>query len=193
MDKLIVDYVSTTDVLEKNMILAKIIEGMEQSINYFVLKYSNIQMDKEDIKSELLIVLYKCCDNFNINLNISFKTYISKCFDQKCLNLYRDSRNEKKAFKDEKGEVLYNISLDGLRENGDVFEVIAICSEYEDVEIKLLLESMNLESDERVICEGYIKGFSKGEIAIKLGVSNGTITYKTKKLQNKFENIIYFG
>lgn len=190
MENLINEYKKLSGY-EKNRVLSEIIKNVENNIDYFLIKYKNIGIDSEDLKSELLIETYKACDRYISSKEISFKTYLSKCLNNKCLKIYRDSRSSKRVLKND-NEVIYNVSIDKLKEECECLELSCKCTEYEEVEIKMLLDYLDLDKDEKIICNGYIEGYSKSEIACLLKVSNGTVTYKTKKIREKLKKELKF-
>lgn len=186
LQTIINEYKNTLGNYERNILVAEAIGGVENTIKYFTLKYSNLPMDKEDLRAELLIVVYTAMDKYEDNLGCEFKTYVSRCMEQKCNKLYRDLTREKRAVKNEEGELVYSVSYDELLENGtSVGEAEGSYGDYDSVEINLLLDKLNLSTDERLICEAFTKGLKPKEIADKLGLSPAMVTYNTKKIRSK--------
>ena len=190
---LVMDYRNCEDKLDKNILLSEIIEECENTLRYFTLKYKNIPMDSEDLRAEMLTEIYICCDKYNEGLGCEFKTYLSSCLERKCCKIYRDSTRQKRMVKNQDGEILYSVSYDEMLENGaSVGEAEGTTGDYTDVEIKMLLDKLNLPKDERLICEGFARGLQPKEMASILGLSPAMITYKTKKIRTKMQISLNF-
>ena len=182
------NYQTSTNNYERNLLVAEAIENCENTIRYFTLKYRNLPIDSEDLRAELLIVIYKAMDKYREDLGCEFKTYLSRCMEQKCNKLYRDLTRDKRAVKNEEGEIVYSVSYEEMLENGaSVEEAEGSCGDYELVEISMLLDSLDLAKEERLICEDFAKGLKPKEIADKLGLSPAMITYKVKKIRAKMQ------
>lgn len=180
------DYKEAKTNYEKNILVAEIITGCENTLKYFTIKYNNIPLDTEDLRGELLVVLFKALDKYTDGLGCEFKTYLSRCIEQKCNKLYRDLSRDKRAVKNDNGEIVYAVSYDELLENGtSVGEAEGSYGDYSTIEVNALLDTLNLATEERLICEEFAKGLKPKEIADKLGISPAMITYKTKKIRSK--------
>lgn len=191
LNSLIRSYRNTTDLYTKNIFLSEVISSLEQTIKYFLMKYANIDIDQEDLRAELRIEIYRSIDDFDKELGVSFKTFISRCFENRCNNILRDSLRDKRVAKNEVGEVLKAVSYEYLLGEGiDVAE--GVCGDYGDVEIMMLLDSLDLPDRDKAICEGFIRGLRPIEIAEKLGVAPATITYRTKKIRSVLANSYNF-
>lgn len=193
IEKLITNYKKTTQNYEKNIILAEIISEIENTLKYFCMKYKNIPLDGEDLRAEMLQELYKSIDEYSIEVNCEFRTYLSSRLENKCNKLYRDLTRLKRVRKDEDGEIIHAVSYDGLLEEGiDVAEAEGSYNEYSEVEIRMFLDKLDLADEEKLICEGYIDGLKPSEIGKNLGISPAMITYKTKKIRYKMQLSLNF-
>lgn len=195
LQQLINNYRITDNEFERQESMAQIIAECEQTMTYFGMQYSNLPIDREDIRAELLIVLVKCVGDYESEFG-QFKTYFSKCCKSRLNNLHRDLKRQKRNAVNEEGEFLYPISYEELVENGynakGYEEYEGTVNSYEDIEIMMLLDSLDLAEHERLICEGFAKGLKSVEIAERLSVTPAMVTYHLKRIRQKFEaNLIF--
>ena len=188
LETLINIYNTTENKLDSNEVLSNIVTECEGTIKYFTMKYSNIPMDAEDLRSEILQVIYKTVESYDASMGYEYKTYLSRSVETRCNHLYRDLTRQKRAKKNEDGEVIHELSYEALLEDGvTVTEIESSYNEYSDVEIKMVLNSIGLTKEERLICEKFAGGLKSKEVGDSMGISPAMITYKVKKIRYKMQ------
>lgn len=186
MNKLIEVYKSAKSTFEKNTALSDILVAVEPTIKYFTIKYRNLPIDEADLRAELLMELCTAVDGYNSEVGVEFKTYLSRCFEFKCNKMYRDCTRKKRSILNEDGEYVHDLSYEGLLESGSgIYEAEGSVGDYSEVEVRLMLEKLNLDNEERMICEEFARGLTPSEVGRMLGISPSMITYKVKKIRAK--------
>ena len=151
-------------------------------------RFSNINMNMEDIVAYGMIGLIKAVDTFRLDKKCTFTTYASKCIDNEILMYIRR-------------ESYRCVSLDELIGDDDltlndliIDPSINIEGDYMDKEeIKDINGVINLlNSKDKCLFNLYCRdGYSQIEISNILGVSQSYISRRIKMLVDKLEELLY--
>ena len=151
-------------------------------------RFSNTNMNMEDIVAYGMIGLIKAVDTFRLDKKCTFTTYASKCIDNEILMYIRR-------------ESYRYVSLDELIGDDDltlndliIDPSINIEGDYMDKEeIKDINGVINLlNSKDKCLFNLYFRdGYSQIEISNILGVSQSYISRRIKMLVDKLEELLY--
>ena len=151
-------------------------------------RFSNTNMNMEDIVAYGMIGLIKAVDTFRLDKKCTFTTYASKCIDNEILMYIRR-------------ESYRYVSLDELIGDDDltlndliIDPSINIEGDYMDKEeIKDINGVINLlNSKDKCLFNLYFRdGYSQREISNILGLSQSYISRRIKMLVDKLEELLY--
>ena len=151
-------------------------------------RFSNTNMNMEDIVAYGMIGLIKAVDTFRLDKKCTFTTYASKCIDNEILMYIRR-------------ESYRYVSLDELIGDDDltlndliIDPSINIEGDYMDKEeIKDINSVINLlNSKDKCLFNLYFRvGYSQIEISNILGLSQSYISRRIKMLVDKLEELLY--
>ena len=160
---------------------------MVEKINNYK-RFSNTNMNMEDIVAYGMIGLIKAVDTFRLDKKCTFTTYASKCIDNEILMYIRR-------------ESYRYVSLDELIGDDDltlndliIDPSINIEGDYMDKEeIKDINGVINLlNSKDKCLFNLYFRdGYSQIEISNILGLSQSYISRRIKMLVDKLEELLY--
>ena len=151
-------------------------------------RFSNTNMNMEDIVAYGMIGLIKAVDTFRLDKKCTFTTYASKCIDNEILMYIRRESYRYVSLDDTIGE-------DDLTLNDLIIDpLINIEGDYMDKEeIKDINGVINLlNSKDKCLLNLYFRdGYSQIEISNILGVSQSYISRRIKLLVDKLEELLY--
>ncbi len=174
--------------VEGNAIIAELMKRMEGMMVQFANKYVNIpNKEFEDKVGELTIQLLKAIRDFDSEKGWQFTTLCRAYFTQGMDKLYqietRGKRHDPNVVLNSY-EALVEIKQDGNVEDADM-QFSTEYETYNDVEVKDLLDRLQLTEKERITCTLLMEGKNKSSIARVLGVTPMAITNYTKKIQSQ--------
>lgn len=196
----------SNDILDEKELIVKAKNNDSKSINLLINKYQNIVnikvtkyyidgAEKEDIFQEGLIGLFKAIKNFDIEKDISFKTFANLCIERQIITAIKSSKRQKhlplntyvslnnSTFENDDGEEenqlidVYNSStiedpLDTITKN-----------EYYD-SVKNTINS-SLSSFEKEVLNKFIEGKSYTQIAESLNSPVKSVDNAIQRIRKK--------
>jgi RNA polymerase sigma factor (sigma-70 family) len=139
------------------------------------------RVDKEDLYQEFLIKTHHCCQRWRRDKQVKFTTYLHNGLDNKIKQLVREV-NAKKRLSEQDA-----VSYEELLEESSDF-IPSPPHKFEDiVELKIMIENLELEPNERTCVNMVFEGLLKTDIADKLNLSKARIYQILKSLRPKFK------
>jgi len=165
-------------------------------VYYVAYKYKNAGYEIEDLFSIGLIGLMKAIDYFNIEKNIQFSTYASKCINNEILMFFRKNKNKKQEINIHTTTFITKNGSEISLEKFLIDENVNIIQDYEEKEyIEQLNQIINElpETEKKVITLFF--GFNgrvyvQREIAEILNVSQSYVSRIIKKIVTKIKKEI---
>ena len=151
-------------------------------------RFSNTNMNMEDIVACGMIGLIKAVDTFRLDKECTFTTYASKCIDNEILMYMRRESYRFISLDDPIGEddlTLNDLIIDS---SIDIEEDYMNKEEIKDIDSVINL----LNSKDKYLFNLYFRdGYSQMEISNILGVSQPYISRRIKLLVDKLEELLY--
>lgn len=156
--------------------LEKLLEKWEPKVNSLLKSIKLRGYEKEDIAQELRIAILKADNKFDVSRGVKFHTYLHVVM----VNVLRGLiSNSKKLLNDQSLESFTS----ALQEGKDYISTSPILAledpsskrEAEELELKFLIESLNLSDSEANFIDLMHKGFKLKEISVEMGKSSTMI------------------
>ena len=194
-ERIYLEKLSTGDEDARNIL----IERNLRLVAHVCKKYSNSNVDQDDLISIGTIGLIKGINSFKPEKGARLSTYVSRCIDNEILMFLRKNKRRK-------GEISFEDSLSYDAEGNELHleDVMGtdsdlVADEYESKEEKVLLEKelKNLEArDKEIMIMRYglynTKEYTQKEVADKLSISQSYISRIEKKVIKKLKTLLRF-
>jgi RNA polymerase sigma factor (sigma-70 family) len=189
VEQKVVKYQLAEDKKLKDDLFVSIVDDLQGVIRGVANKWENsLPMDKDDIKSELVIVLFDVLDDFDENNGSKVSTLCNTYFTNRLRVIYNKFNTQKRSnvHGDDYSMEMVNESND-IELGAELAETLSFTvNDYREVELKCFLEELDLDRKEMVICNLLVKGYTnKSEIARKLDVTPAGISYLIGKIKGK--------
>ena len=176
---------------EKNEeILQEIMERCKGIVYELSVKYSKsiLGTEVEDLVSEGNIVLWDAAQTWDEERGASFTTYLYSCLCRNYNTLYKIALSQKRNPKGFVESFEQMNSNSEFEEEGDTLgnrEFSVECEDYSMVEIRMLLDELDLSDREKTVVSLLVSGNSKPEIARYLGVKTPSVHSYVKRVGKK--------
>lgn len=189
-------YQEAVGKVERDELFEEIFTDLKGVVKGVARKWDNsLPMDRDDIESELVIVLFRVLEDFNIEDGNKVSTLCNTYFTNKLNNIYNKFNTQKRSNKH--GD---DYSMEMVMDSNDI-ELGAELAEslsftvddYREAELMCFLDELGLEVKERTVCELFANGFTnKSEIARQIGISPAGLSYMIKRIKEKMKTNIVF-
>ena len=190
--------VLSRDELERNFKLMKgnnmearekiILHNIKLVFYRYYKRFSNTNMNMEDIVAYGMIGLIKAVDTFRLDKECTFTTYASKCIDNEILMYIRRESYRYVYLDDTVGEDDLTLNDLIIDPSVDIEEDYMNMEEIKDIDSVINL----LNSKDKYLFNLYFRdGYSQIEISNLLGVSQPYISRRIKLLVDKLEELLY--
>ena len=142
----------------------------------------------EDLISEGDLVLWDAIQTFDDTRDCSFTTYLCGCLKRNYNTLFSMSNCQKRnpgCFVQSYEQVNSNSEYKEAEDSAGSSTFSVECEDYNMIEMKMLLDSLGLSENERVVVNLLIAGNSKPDIARKLGVKTPSVHSYVKRIGKK--------
>lgn len=197
----------TQEDLDNNYIL-EIKNGNAEALNKIMEKYKSyvylkakpffiVGAEKEDIIQEGMIGLFKAIKGYDLNKEVSFKSFADLCIRRQIITAIKTSNRQKHiplnsyislsktpSNEDDDREIIELIDKDPIP---DPLETITIKETYKKIEMKL---TEILSDFEQKVFSEYVAGESYANIAKKLNSHSKAIDNAIQRIKKKFEKHI---
>lgn len=193
---------------EDKQYILKIQNGDEASLNQIMEKYKNlvysraksfflVGAEQEDIIQEGMIGLFKAIKGYDLEKNVTFKSFADLCIRRQIISAIKASTRQKhiplnsylslnkSAFdEDTDREVMEQLDVDTVP---DPLETITKKETYRNLEIKM---SEILSDFEQQVFNEYLNGESYNSIALKLKTHSKAVDNAIQRIKKKVEKHI---
>lgn len=171
-------------------IFTEILKKTKGLIYVFARSYSRsiIGAEMEDLISEGDLVLWDAIQTFDDTRDCSFTTYLCGCLKRNYNTLFSMSNCQKRnpgCFVQSYEQVNSNSEYEEDEDSAGSSAFSVECEDYNMIEMKMLLDSLRLSENERVVVNLLIAGNSKPDIARKLGVKTPSVHSYVKRIGKK--------
>lgn len=190
---------------EDNVSIAKIRNGDSQETNNLINKYTTfvyhkakpffmVGAEKEDIIQEGMIGLYKAIQNFDLNKDISFKSFADLCIRRQIITAIKTSTRQKHlplnsylslnksaSDEDDDRQIIELLETDTMP---DPLDTITIKETYNKIE--KTMEKV-LSPFEQKVYINYLNGYSYEQIAQNLGSHTKAVDNAIQRIKKKIE------
>ena len=171
-------------------IFTEILKKTKGLIYGFARSYSRsiIGAEMEDLISEGDLVLWDAIQTFDDTRDCSFTTYLCGCLKRNYNTLFSMSNCQKRnpgCFVQSYEQVNSNSEYEEDEDSAGSSAFSVECEDYSMVEIRMLMDSLNLSAKERVVINLLMDGNTKPDIARRLGVSTPSVHTYIKRIGQK--------
>jgi RNA polymerase sigma factor (sigma-70 family) len=189
VEQKVVKYQLTNDKEIKDDLFVEIVDDLQGVIRGVANKWENsLPIDKEDIKSELVIVLFDVLDDFDENNGSKVRTLCNTYFTNRLRVIYNKFNTQKRSnvHGDDYSMEMVNESND-IELGQELAETLSFTvDDYREVELKCFLEELDLASNEMIVCNLLVKGYTnKSEIARQIDLTPAGVHYLIHKIKEK--------
>lgn len=186
-----VDELVTQYKQERNeSVFVEIMEKTKGLIYVFARSYTRsiIGAELEDLVSEGDLVLWDAIQTFDDTRECSFTTYLCGCLKRNYNTLFSMANCQKRnpgCFVHSYEQINTHSEYEEEGDSAGASEFSVECEDYDMVEMKMLLDSLELSDNERVVINLLLMGKSKPDIARKLGVKTPSVHSYVKRIGKK--------
>lgn len=184
-------YKITENKIERDKLFIEISDDLQGVIKGIATKWVNsLPVDQADIENELLIVLLQVLEDYDSSRDAKLRTVCNTYFTNKLNNLYNKFKAEKRC-----NIHGHDYSMERLKQSNDrelkqefAQSISFTVDNYEEAEMKVLLNELELREKERSICNMLVEGFTnKSEIARRIGITPAGVHYLIDQVRGKIK------